>query len=77
MNEKCYKHKSEVVMENDNYKILWDITVQMDHETYGTRPDVIVVQKDENLSQIIFACPYDGRKDSKELEKIEHYQNLA
>ena len=64
-------------MENDKYKILWDFTVQTDHETYGRRPDVIVVQKDKNLCQIIFACPYDRRVDTKELEKIEHYQNLA
>ena len=36
------------------------------------------VQKDNYLYQIIdFACPYDGRVDSKELEKIEHYQDLA
>ena len=36
------------------------------------------VQKDKYLYQIIdFACPYDGRVDSKELEKIEHYQDLA
>ena len=25
---------------------------------------------------INFACPYDGRVDTKELEKIEHYQDL-
>ena len=50
----------------------------MDHEIYGRRPDVIVVQKDKNLCQIIdFACPYDGRVDTKELEKIEQYQDLA
>ena len=24
-----------------------------------------------------FACPYDGRVDTQELEKIEHYQDLA
>ena len=24
-----------------------------------------------------FACPYDGRVDTKELKKIEHYQDLA
>ena len=58
--------------------MIWDITVQMDHEIYGRRPDVIVVQKDKNLCQIIdFACPYDGRADTKELEKIEQYQDLA
>ena len=62
-------------MENDKCKILWD---QTDHEIYGRRPDVIVVQKAKNPCQIIdFACPYDGRVDTKELEKIEHYQDLT
>ena len=76
--EKWYKHKLEVVMENDRCKILWDFTVQTDHETYGRRLDVIVVQKDKNFYQIIdFACPYDERVDTKELEKTEHYQDLA
>ena len=65
-------------MENDKCMILWDFTVQTDHEIYGRRPDVIVIQKDKHLCQIIdFACPYDGRVDTKELEKIEHYQDLA
>ena len=78
MKEKWYEHKPEVVMENHKCKILWDFTVQTDHEIRGRRPDVVVVQKDENLCQIIdFACPYDGRVDTKELEKIERYQNLA
>ena len=72
MEEKWYEHKSEVVMENDKCKILWDFTVQTDHEIYGRGTDVIVVQKDKNICQIIdFACPYDGRVDTKELEKIE------
>ena len=65
-------------MEDDKCKILRDFTVQTDHEIYGKRPDVIVVQKDKNLYQIIdFACPCDRRVDTKELEKIEHYQDLA
>ena len=37
-----------------------------------------MVQKDKNLCKIIdFACAYDGRVDTKELEKIEHYQDWA
>ena len=37
-----------------------------------------MVQKDKNLCKIIdFACAYDGRVDTKELEKIEHYQDLT
>ena len=38
---KWYEHKSEAVMENDKWKILWNFTVQTDHEIYGRRPDVI------------------------------------
>ena len=53
-------------------------TVQTDHEIYWRRSDVIVVQKHENLCQVIdFACPYNGRVQNKELEKIEHCQDLA
>ena len=65
-------------MKNDKCKILWDVIVQTDHEICERRPDVIAVQKDKNLWQIIdFACPYNGRVDTKELEKIKHYQDLA
>ena len=78
MKEKWYEHKPEVLMENNKCKILWDFTVQTDHEIYGRRPDIILVQKDKNLCQIIdFACPNNGRLDNKELGKIEHYQDLA
>ena len=78
MKEEWYEHKLDAIMENDICKILSDFTVQMDHEMYGRRPDIIVAQKDKNLCQIInFASPYDGRVDTKELEKIEHYQDLA
>ena len=70
MKEKWYEHKPEIVMENDKCKKLWDLKVQTDHDIYGRRPDVIVIQKDKNLCQIIdFACPYDGRVDNKESEK--------
>ena len=60
-------------MENDKCKILWDFTVQTDCEIYGRIPDVIAVQQDKSLCQIIdYAGLYDGRVDTKALEKIEH-----
>ena len=63
---------------NDKRKVLWDFTVQMDHEIYGRRPDVIVAQKEKDICHIInFAFLYDGRLDTKELEKAENYQDLA
>ena len=78
MKEKLYDHKPEVVMENDKCKILRDFTVQTDYEIYERRIDVNLVEKDKNLCQIIdFACPYDRRVNSKKLEKIGHYQDLA
>ena len=57
-------------MENDNCKILWDFTVKKDHKIYGRRPDVAVVQKDNNLCQINFSCPYNRRIDTKELKNM-------
>ena len=36
-------------MYNDKCKILQDFTVQTDHQIYGRRPDVIVVQKNNNI----------------------------
>ena len=47
--KKWYKHKLEIVMYNDKCKILQDFTVQTDHQIYGRRPDVIVVQKNNNI----------------------------
>ena len=53
-------------------------TVQTDHEIYWRKSDVIVVQKHKNFCQVIdFAGPYNGRVQNKELEKIEHCQDLA
>ena len=78
MKEKCYEQKLELAIKNDKCKILWDFTIQTDHEIYGRRPDVIVIQKDKNLCQITdFAYLHDARVYTKELEKIEHYQHLV
>ena len=78
MKEKCYEQKLELAIKNDKCKILWDFTIQTDHEIYGRRPDVIVIQKDKNLCQITdFAYLHDARVYTKELEKTEHYQHLV
>ena len=65
-------------MGNNECKVLWDFTVQTDHEIYGRRPDVIVVQKDKNLFQVTdFACPDDERVNTRELKQIENNQNFV
>lgn len=62
--------KPKVAMESDKCKVLRDFKVQADHETNERRPDFNGVQKDKNICQIIdFAYPYEGRVDTKELDK--------
>ena len=56
MKEKWYGHKPEVVMENDKCKILWDFTVQTDHEICGRRP-VVVAPKEKSLPDSRFCLP--------------------
>ena len=42
------------------------------------RPDMIVIDKETKFAKIIdFAIPYDTRVNSKEVEKMEKYQDLA
>ena len=75
---KWYEHQPEVVQENERYKILWDLNVQTDQVIEARRPDMIVKDKETKFVTIIdFAIPYDTRVNSKEVEKIEKYQDLA
>ena len=76
--EKWYEHEPQAVCENNEYKILWDFSIQTDHVIEARRPDMIIVDKKNNKCQIIdFAVPYDTRVDEKEREKILKYQDLA
>ena len=75
---KWYEHQSEAVQENERYKILRDFNIQTDHVIEARRPDMIVIDKETRFAKIIdFAIPYDLRVNSKEVEKIEKYQDLA
>ena len=75
---KWYEHQPEAVIENDSCKILWDFTVKADHFIIARRPDMVFIDKKHHEFQIIdFAIPYDTRVDSKEVEKIEKYLDLA
>ena len=57
---------------------MWDFSIQTDHVIEARRPDMIVIDKETKFSKIIdFAIPYESRVNSKEVEKIEKYQDLA
>ena len=76
--DKWYEHEPESVLENEDYKILWDFRIQTDHVTEVRRPDLVVVDKKERSCKIIdFAVPGDSRIEEKEKDKIEKYQDLG
>jgi len=68
---------SQRVVENENVKLLWEMTVQCDSVVEARRPDIVLVDKKGNSCMIVdIAMPGDGRVHAKELEKIEKYQEL-
>ena len=76
--DKWYEHEPERVLENEDYKILWDFCIQTDHVIEARRPDLVVVDKKERSCEVIdFAVPGDSSIEEKEKEKIEKYQDLG
>ena len=52
--------------ESEDYKILWDFSIQTDHIIEARRPDLVVVDKKERICKIIdFAVPGDSRVEEK------------
>ena len=39
------EHEVESVLENEDYKILWDFSIQADHVIEARRPELVVVDK--------------------------------
>ena len=65
-------------MENDVCRILWDFNIQTDYVIQARRQDLVINDKVKNECLIAnFAIPYDSRVETKELEKLKKYQNLA
>ena len=68
--DKWYEHEPESVLENEDYKILWDFSIQTDHVIEARRPDLVVVDKKERSCKIIdFAIPEDSRIEEKEKDR--------
>ena len=49
---KWYEHEPESGLENEDYKILWDFSIQTDHVIEVRRPDLVVVDKKERSCKI-------------------------
>jgi hypothetical protein len=66
-----YDHVPDCVIENEEYKVLWDFNIQCDRVIEARRPDILVIEKKEKTAQIIdIAVPGDSRINNKEIEKI-------
>ena len=64
--DKWYEHEPESVLENEDYKILWDFSIQTDHVIEPRRPDLVVGDKKEITCKIIdFAVSGDRRIEEK------------
>ncbi|XP_068734717.1 uncharacterized protein [Montipora capricornis] len=76
--DKWYNHNPEPVTENEDRKILWDLTIQTDKRLPHNRLDIVVIDKAKKECHIIdVACPGDSRIALKEEEKIDRYRDLA
>ena len=59
---KWYEQKPEGVLENHQFKLLWDFMIQCDRFVQVRRPDIVVVNKKTKEVKIIdIAIPVDGR----------------
>ena len=78
ISDKWYQHQPESVVENEQFKVLWDFTIQTDIEIHARRPDIVIVDKNSNETIILdIAIPVDVNIRNKEQEKIVRYQDLA
>ena len=72
-----YEHEQESVVENENFKILWDFIIQCEHMIEARRPDIVVVNEVKKEAMIIdMVIPVVTRACDKEREKIEKYSLL-
>ena len=74
--QQVYEHSPAGITENEEMKILWDFTIQTDHEMNHRRPD-ITVHDNNNRVLIIRYLATTTLKAKREREKQEKYQDLS
>ena len=72
------EHEPRSILENEDYNILYDFSIQTDHVIEARRPDLVVVDKKERSCKVIdFAVPGDTRIEEKEKDRKGKYQDLG
>ena len=73
--DKWYEYEPESILENEDYKILWDFSIHTDRVVEARRPDLVLVDKKDKI--IDFVVPGDSRIEEREKDEIEKYQKLG
>ena len=76
-NCESYKYEPSPVLENKNFKILWDLSIQTDKETRANRPNIFVDKREQTVLFIDVTIPNDHNIIEKRLKKIEKYTDLG
>ena len=75
--DKWYEHSPKSAEENEEVELLWDFTIQTDHEIHHRRPDIVTQKKKAKETIIVdITVPRDSNVLQKETEKYKKYQNL-
>ena len=75
--EKWHEQQPEALIENQNFKLLWDFIIQCDRFIETRRPDIVLVDKRNKEVKIIdIAVPGDSRLAEKELEKRQMVREI-
>ena len=73
-----WTHRAEKVLENDSFKLLWDVPIRTDKIIREHRPDIVIVDKVKRETMLVdVAIPGDARVRTKELEKMVKYRDLS
>ena len=66
------------VLENDRFKLTWDMTQHARKTTQSRRPDLIIEDKLKKIKWIVdMKCPMENNKDKAFQEKVSKYSQLA
>ena len=75
--ERWYEYNPEKVLNSREVKILWDFSVQTDHEIEARKPDIIVIDNTSRECHFIeITCPLDWSILERENFKVDKYQDL-
>ncbi|KAI5720846.1 hypothetical protein M8J77_025714 [Diaphorina citri] len=72
-----YKYKPTTVLENGEFKLLWDMSVHTEHNLLSNRPDILFINKKEKKAAIIdVKIPMDDNIHIAYTEKLMKYDDL-